>query len=76
MYQLGASEGQDTITDFNQAESDIIVFTNASGANAIGDLTIASTNGGADTLIIYAEGSILLEGIDSSLIGAADFNFV
>lgn len=38
-YRMGANEGNDTITDFNQPESDTIEFFDASGVESLADLT-------------------------------------
>lgn len=63
--------GRDTVTDFEDG-TDMLRFDGVSGFE---DLTI--TQNGADTWITIdgAPGRIVLDGIDSSLIDAADFLF-
>lgn len=62
--------GADEIIDFSNG-LDFIMFE--SGAESFTDLTISDS--GADTLVAYEGGVITLSNVDSSLIGADDFQF-
>ncbi len=63
--------GADTIIDFSNG-LDFMRFE--SGADSFADLRIQDS--GADTVVSYDGGSIILAGVDSSLINADDFTFV
>lgn len=73
-FQFGENEGADTITDFNQTELDRMQFTNASGVESMADMTIVQQ--GSDTLITYAEGTIVLENFTATDLTSADFSFL
>ncbi|WP_310619888.1 M10 family metallopeptidase [Flexibacterium corallicola] len=70
LFVFGSGDGEDVITDFT-VELDYIEFV--SGASSFDDLTITSES--TDTLIAYDGGSVLLQGVDASLISAGDFLF-
>lgn len=70
-FSFATGNGNDTISDFEDG-IDTIVFS-GTGLD-FGDLAIIDTAAGA--LVSYGSDSILLDGINSSALSAADFDFV
>jgi Ca2+-binding RTX toxin-like protein len=73
LFYFDADGGNDTIIDFEDG-IDRLLFQNGSSANSISDLTIAQD--GANALITYAEGTILLLATDVSDLDVSDFRFL
>lgn len=66
-FEFGTSGnfGDDTVTDFTDGTDLLDIDFNS--------VTVASANGGADTLITHANGTITLTGVDFNDIDATDF---
>lgn len=73
IFYFGASEGADTITDFDQDGNDVLVYQAASGATQLSDLTIVQS--GDDVLIINGTNILTIENQLVADMGADDFIF-
>ncbi|TNC74569.1 calcium-binding protein, partial [Rubellimicrobium roseum] len=71
VFVFGAKGGRDIVIDFKNG---LDLFEIGSGADDLSDLTIRAK--GEDTLIRFADASILLKDTGTALIDAADFVFV
>jgi len=64
-FDTSGNFGDDTVTDFTDGTDLLDIDFNS--------VTVASANGGADTLITHANGTITLTGVDFNDIDATDF---
>ncbi len=75
-FEFSDRGGNDTVTDFNQADD--VIFLSVVGINGMADLTIADNEAGDAVVSYFANGqttSVTLLGIDSADLSASDFIF-
>lgn len=72
-FVFEAGSGADTITDFSVAGAETLDFHLIGSINDMGDLTITAS--GADTLITFSGGTVLLENVTSTALQNDDFIF-
>src|SRR5690606_24831232 len=72
VFQFETVFGSTTITDFTDGE-DLLDLTGVSGVNVWADVERRISQNGADTVIALDGGTIVLQDVDASTIGADDF---
>lgn len=75
-FEFSDRGGNDTVTDFNQADD--IIFLSVVGVNGMADLTIADNEAGDAVISYFANGqttTITLDGIHAVDLSASDFIF-
>ncbi len=74
-FVFAQNDGNDTITDFDQAGDDRILFNTNTGLANDGDVFAAATDDGTDTTIAYTGGTVTLSNVLVTDLTNADFDF-